>query len=124
MSNFKIYGVKNDPEMEKLLEILDLNACPHEFYDFRDFPPTDEQLLKWGEFDGTEFPINERSTFVKKNRKQFAALEQKDKFEWLRKHHVILIRPIIENQEGEVLSTGGRPERLLKVIFELDPKGF
>jgi arsenate reductase-like glutaredoxin family protein len=117
MADYKIYGVKNDAEIEKLLEILELHEVSFEFLDFRDFPPTNEQLLKWGEFDGTEFPINERSTFVKKNRKIFNGLTANEKFEWLRKHHQILIRPIIENEAEEVISIGGRPERLMKVVF-------
>lgn len=117
MAQYKIYAVKNDDGIQKLLDILTEFETSFEFFDFKEFPPTDEQLKKWAAFEGVEYPINERSTFVKKNRKNFQKLTELEKYEWLRKNNHIILRPVIEDENDDVLSIGGRPERLLKVVF-------
>ncbi len=97
MAQYKIYAVKNDDGIQKLLDILTEYETDFEFFDFKEFPPTDEQLKKWGAFEGTDYPINERSTAVKKSRKDFLKLSDLAKCEWLRKHHLVILRPIIED---------------------------
>lgn len=118
---YKIYGAKNDEAITlRLLEILDTYEVPYEFFDFKEFPPTDEQLLKWAEHEGMELPINERSTFFKNNKRHFVKMTDTEKRDWLRKNNHLIIRPIIENEEEEILMMGGRPERIVKVVWELD----
>lgn len=117
----KIYGAKNDEVITmRLIEILDTYQVPYEFYDFKDFPPTDEQLLKWGEHEGLALPINERSTFYKNNKRIYTKLSDQEKRDWLRKNNHLIIRPIIENEEDEILMMGGRPERIVKVVWGLE----
>lgn len=118
---FKIYGAKNDEVITlRLLEILDLYEVPYEFIDFKEFPPTDEQLIKWGEHEGMELPINERSTFFKNNKRHYVKMTDAEKRDWLRKNNHLIIRPIIENEEEEILMMGGRPERIVKVVWDLE----
>lgn len=117
MSGFKIFGVKNDELITKLIEILDFHEVEYEFLDFRDCPPSDEQLYKWGEFEGVELPTNPRNSLFKRNKKKFDLLENPKKADWIRQNYHVIIRPIIENDAGEVLSIGGRPERLAKTVF-------
>ena len=116
---YNIYGVKNDPGIEKLLAILDECEIEYRFYDIRSFPPTHEQLDRWAEFEGVDLPINERSSFVKKNRKKYSKLPLKEQKDWLIKNYIAIVRPIIDDETEEVLSIGGRPERLAKTIFGL-----
>ena len=49
--SFHIYGVGNDETILKLRDILDQAEVEHEFFDFKDFPPTTEQLEKWAEYE-------------------------------------------------------------------------
>ncbi len=39
--------------------------------------------------------------------------------EWLRKHYHVLERPIIEDENFEVLIIGARPERILKELCNI-----
>lgn len=118
--DYIIWGVGNDDQLVKLKAILEEFEVDFEFRDFRDYPPSVDDLLKWGEHEGEEFPLNPRSTFVKKNRKNFDKLTTAKKAEWLARNYQAISRPIIEDGDGEVLSIGGRPERLLKTVFNLD----
>ena len=68
--DYYIYGVKNDDQITKLTDILDECEIEYEFRDFRDFPPTVEQLQRWGEFEGEDLPMNLRSNFFKKNKRE------------------------------------------------------
>lgn len=115
-----IWGVGNDDQIGKLIDILNEFEIEVEFRDFRDHPPEFEDLQKWGEFEGEEFPINLRSTFFKKNKKNYDKLNTAKKAEWLARNYHVISRPIIEDTNGEVLSIGGRPERLLKTVFNLN----
>jgi len=119
-TSYKIYGVKNDEQIAKLLEILEDCEIEFDFFDYRDCPPTNEQIINWAEFEGDDFPINLRSTFFKKNKKHFVKLSHDDKCSWLRKNYICLLRPVIENEENEILSIGGRPEKLASKIFGLE----
>lgn len=119
-TKYSIYGIKIDTPIIKLMEILDKFEIPYEFFDFRDFPPEEEQLRKWGDFQQEEWPINGRSTLFKKKERIFLKLTKNEKVLWLQKHYHVLERPIIENDQGEVLSIGGRQERIAKVVFNLE----
>ncbi len=116
---YNIYGVKNDDQIGKLLEILDECEVEYNFFDFREFQAEDFQIKNWAEFEGVEYPINLRSTFFKKNKKHFVKLSENDKYSWLRKNYICLLRPVIESKDGVILSIGGRPEKLAKKIFNL-----
>lgn len=119
---FKIYGVKNDDQIQKLLDFLTLAEVPFEFLDFRDNPPTDEQLISWAEYENMDYILNTKSRSFKEGEKKFNSLKtDKEKFDWIRKNYHLIIRPIIENEAGEILSIGGRPERVAKVVFNITP---
>jgi len=120
---YYIYGVRNCEQNDKLIEILDEVEIEYEFFDFRDFPPTAEQLKDWGEFEEEDFPINFRSNLFKKNKKKFDKMDEEKKILWLQEHYHCLNRPIITTEQGEILSVGGRPERIAKTVFKLI-KGF
>lgn len=117
--HLNIYSIKNDPETDKLLQILEEHEVPMTFFDHRDHPPEDEQILKWAEFMGQDYPFDGRSTLWKKSERMFMRLEQEDRLIWIRKHYHIIKRPIIEDENGEILAIGGRPERLLKELCNI-----
>ncbi|EQC47885.1 arsenate reductase family protein [Bacteriovorax sp. Seq25_V] len=114
-----IYGVKNDPLIMKLIDILEEAEVNFEFKDFRDHRPTPEQLMQWADFMEEEFPLNYRSTFVKKNKKIFDKLPSPKQYQWIIDNYQAIERPIILNEEGEIVWAGGRPERIAKVLFNL-----
>ena len=117
---YRIYGSDYDVLCTRLGEILKMADIPHTIVDLQDWPPSDEQILKWGEFEGEEYPINGRSTPFKKFERQFKRLDKEAQLEWLRKNAHVFTRPIIEDENGVVLAIGGRPERLAKSVFMIE----
>ena len=114
-----VYGVKNDPLVSKLIDILEEAEVNFEFRDFRDHRPTREQLTQWAAFMEEPFPLNYRSTFVKKNRKYFDKFTESKQYQWISENYQSIERLIILNSKNEVLWIGGRPERIAKVVFNL-----
>jgi arsenate reductase-like glutaredoxin family protein len=114
-----VYSVGNDIEAVKLRQVLEDFEVPHTFFDFRDHPPTDEQLTRWAEYLNQDFPVNTRSTLWKKSERMFMRLDPLEQMEWLRKHYQVLERPIIEDENFEILITGARPERILKELCNI-----
>ncbi len=117
---FIIFGIQNDELNQKLLGILEDAEVNFEFRDYRNFPPTPQQLSRWAEFEGEDFPINGRSSFFKKNKKHFIKLDDAEKYQWLSKNYHAILKPIIEDDSENVLSIGGRPERLAVQVFNLE----
>jgi arsenate reductase-like glutaredoxin family protein len=116
-ATFNIYGIKNDPIAFRLIETLDFNQLDYIFFDLRDFPPTDEQIAKWAEYLEEEYPINTKSTLFKKNEKRFLKLSLIERLDWLRLHYHVIERPIVEDKEGQVITIGGRPETIVKLLL-------
>ena len=114
-----IYSIKNDPDTAKLLQVMEEHEVPLTFYDHRDHPPEDEQLKKWAEFMGQDFAVDGRSTLWKKSERMFLRLDEAGRMEWLRKHYHVLKRPILEDENHEILVIGGRPERILKDLCNI-----
>lgn len=117
---YRIYGSDYDVNCTRLGEILTMADIPHTLVDMKEWPPTDEQILKWGEFEGEEYPINGRSTPFKKFERQFLRLDKAGQLDWIRKNVHVVTRPIVEDENGEVLAMGGRPERVAKSVFLID----
>ena len=115
----KIYSIGNDPEAVKLRQTLEEFEVPHTFFDYRDHPPTDEQLVKWADYMNQDFPVNTRSTLWKKSERMFRKLTPPLQMEWLRKHYQVLERPIVEDENFEILLMGTRPERILKELCNI-----
>ncbi len=119
-AEFNIFGIKNDPVAIALIELLDHHNIDYKFFDYRDFPPSDEQLKRFADFDESDYPINLRSNLYKKNEKKFIQLTESARYNWLREHYHVLHRPIVENREEVVLAVGGRAERILKEMTGID----
>ena len=116
---FNVYSIRNDSSAIRLIEILDEFGIDYKFFDYRDFPPSDEQLKKIADFDGSEYPVNPRNSLFKKSWKVFNKLTEEERFDWFREHYHVLHRPVIENREGEILSIDGRPERIARDLMDI-----
>ncbi len=114
-----VWGIRNEPEMEKLLQIFADFEVPHQFYDLRDFPPEDAQLLKWAEFLNQDYPNAGRSTLWKKSERMFLRLSEPERLNWIRKHYHVIERPVVEDETGAVLIIGARPERIAKELCNI-----
>jgi len=114
-----VWGLKHEDQMDKLLQVFADYDVPHTFHDYRDDQPTDEQFQKWAEYLNQDFPVNLRSTLWKKSERMFLRLTHSERMEWLRKHYHVLERPIVEDENFEVLMTGARPERILKELCNI-----
>lgn len=114
---YRIYGSKYDVNCTRLVELLEAVEIAHTLVDLKDWPPTDEQILKWGEFEGEEYPVNGRSTPFKKIERVFKKMTKTEQLEWIRKNPHVISRPVVEDETGTVLAIGGRPERVAKNVF-------
>jgi len=117
---YRIYGSDYDVNCTRLGEILTMAEIPHTIVDLKEWPPTDEQITRWGEFEGEEYPINGRSTPFKKYERQFKKLTKLEQLEWIRKNVHVISRPIVEDENDTVLAIGGRPERVAKSVFLIE----
>ena len=120
LKGYTIYGSDYDPNCTRLVELLEAVEIEHTLVDLKKWPPTDEQIIKWGEFQGEEYAINGRSTPFKKIERVFKKWTKQEQMNWIRLNPHVLERPIIEDPEGVVLSMGGRPERVAKNVFLIE----
>lgn len=117
---YRIYGSNYDDNCTRLVELLQAVEIPHTLVDLKKWPPTDEQLIRWGEFEGEDYAINGRSTPFKKIERVFKKMTKAEQMEWIRKNPHVLTRPIIEDENDVVLAIGGRPERVAKTVFMIN----
>lgn len=114
-----IWALKHEDQMDKLIQVFNDFEVPFTFHDYRDDQPEDDRLMRWAEYLQQDYPVNGRSTLWKKSERMFMRLEPAERMNWLRKHYHVLERPIVEDENFEVLMTGARPERILKELCNI-----
>jgi arsenate reductase-like glutaredoxin family protein len=114
-----IWALKHEDQMDKLIQVFSDFEVPYTFHDYRDDQPEDDRLMRWAEYLQQDYPVNGRSTLWKKSERMFMRLEPAERMNWLRKHYHVLERPIVEDENFEVLMTGARPERILKELCNI-----
>lgn len=114
-----IWALKHEDQMDKLIQVFTDFDVPHTFHDYRDDQPEDDRLQRWADYLEQDYPVNGRSTLWKKSERMFMRLEPAERMNWLRKHYHVLERPIVEDENFEVLMTGARPERILKELCNI-----
>jgi arsenate reductase-like glutaredoxin family protein len=114
-----IWALKHEDQMDKLIQVFTDFEVPFTFHDYRDDQPEDDRLMRWAEYLQQDYPVNGRSTLWKKSERMFMRLEPAERMNWLRKHYHVLERPIVEDENFEVLLTGARPERILKELCNI-----
>ncbi|MFP5491641.1 MAG: arsenate reductase family protein [Bacteriovoracia bacterium] len=114
-----IWALKHEDQMDKLIQVFSDFEVPFTFHDYRDDQPEDDRLMRWAEYLQQDYPVNGRSTLWKKSERMFMRLEPAERMNWLRKHYHVLERPIVEDENFEVLMTGARPERILKELCNI-----
>jgi arsenate reductase len=96
----RIYGIKNCSTVKKSRSWLDDQHIPYEFNDFKQSPPSIEQLTKWKDAIGLDRLLNKRSTTwralpedAKENINDQSALEL------MQSHPSLIKRPILETSQ-------------------------
>lgn len=100
----KIYGIPNCSTVKKALSFLEIQNCSYEFFDFKKYKPTVQQLKSWKEAFG-DWPINKRGLTYKKIKEQFESAKTPEKFQILIDNTSAIKRPILE-KNNKVLAFG------------------
>lgn len=95
-----IFGIKNCDTVKKARRWLDSQAIAYEFADFRESPPTLEQIHHWIDAVGLETIVNRRSTTYR----QLTAEQQQstDMDTWAHAIHAqptLIKRPLLQHQD-------------------------
>jgi len=116
-----VYGLKNCDTCKKALKWLDRFGVPHTFVDYRDTPPSPEQLLDWAaQLGGLSALVNRASTTWRQLPEQRRAAASDA--EWkllLREHPQLIKRPVVVTADGTV--SQGFSDNGFKARFGVGP---
>ena len=111
----KVYGIKTCGSVRKALKFLDENAIAYEFVDFKKMPVGCEKIGEWIQKVGIDKLFNTRGTKYRQLKLKELNLDDTGKKEWLCKENLLIKRPVIELDNGEVIV--GFDEALYKKAF-------
>jgi arsenate reductase len=112
---YHIYGIKNCQTVMKTLDFLDKNNLNYEFYNYKLSPPTANLLKEWKKQLG-HFPVNNKGPTFRKIKDLYEQATDKEKINLLIENSSALKRPLITNQQGDVLVVG-HDENFLKSLL-------
>lgn len=99
----KVYGIKTCGSVKKAFSYLKSKEIAYEFIDFKKDAPTKEQIQKWLKAVGMEVLLNTKGTKYKTLGLKNMDLSESDKIQWLMDEPLLVKRPVIETDSGDVL---------------------
>jgi len=111
----KVYGIKTCGSVKKALKFLKDNGIEFEFVDFKKEPVECEKIDEWISKVGLEKLFNKRGTKYRMLKLKELNLDDAGKREWLCRENLLIKRPVIELENGEVVV--GFDEEEYKKIF-------
>lgn len=104
----KVWGIKNCNSVKKALKFLDFKGVEYEFIDYRETPPSLQEINQWVNQVGIEAVLNTKGATYRslKMAKQNPSLDKK--VEWMSKYPMLIKRPILE--QGEKILFGFKEE--------------
>ena len=112
----KVYGIKTCGSVKKALKFLDERGIKYEFVDFKKIPATCEKIEEWLQKIDIDTLFNKRGTKYRQLKLKELNLDDEGKKEWLCKENLLIKRPVIELDNGEIVV--GFDEEKYKEIFE------
>jgi len=111
----KVYGIKTCGSVKKALKFFNDNGIEYEFVDLKKTPVNCEKIDEWIEKVGIDTLLNTRGTKYRQLKLKELNLDDNGKREWLCKENLLIKRPVIELDNGDVII--GFDEEKYKEVF-------
>jgi len=111
----KVYGIKTCGSVKKALKFFKDNDIDYEFVDFKKTPVDCNKIDEWIGKVEIDVLFNNRGTKYRTLKLKELNLDEKGKREWLCRENLLIKRPVIEQDSGEVII--GFDEEKYKGIF-------
>jgi Spx/MgsR family transcriptional regulator len=111
----KVYGIKTCGSVKKALKFFNDNGIEYEFVDLKKTPVNCEKIDEWIEKVGIDTLLNTRGTKYRQLKLKELNLDDNGKREWLCKENLLIKRPVIELDNGDVIV--GFDEEKYKEVF-------
>ncbi|BCD60236.1 MULTISPECIES: arsenate reductase family protein [unclassified Nitratiruptor] len=111
----KVYGIKTCGSVKKALKFFNDNGIEYEFVDFKKSPVGCEKIDEWIKKVGINTLFNTRGTKYRQLKLKELNLDDAGKREWLCKENLLIKRPVIELNNGDVIV--GFDEELYNKVF-------
>ena len=112
----KVYGIKTCSSVKKALKFFNDRGIDYEFIDFKKTPVGCEKIDEWIKKVGIDVLFNTKGTKYRQLKLKELNLDENGKREWLCKENLLIKRPVIELDNGEIVV--GFDEEKYKEIFE------
>ncbi len=106
----KVYGIKTCDTVRKALKFLRERGVAFEFVDLKKEPVDCDTIDRWLEKVEIGTLFNRRGTKYRTLKLKELNLDEAGMREWLCKENLLIKRPVIETEEGELV-VGFDPER-------------
>ena len=112
----KVYGIKTCSSVKKALKFFNDRGIDYEFIDFKKTPVGCEKIDEWIKKVGIDALFNTKGTKYRQLKLKELNLDENGKREWLCKENLLIKRPVIELDNGEIVV--GFDEEKYKEIFK------
>ena len=112
----KVYGIKTCGSVKKALKFFDEKGISYEFIDFKKTPVGCEKIEEWLKKVDINTLFNKRGTKYRQLKLKEMNLDEECMKEWLCKENLLIKRPVIELEGGDVIV--GFDEDKYKEIFK------
>ena len=99
----KIYGIKTCGSVRKALKWLNDHNIEYEFIDFKKSPVDCDTIDRWLEKVDMTLLFNKRGTKYRTLKLKDLNLDEAGMREWLCKENLLIKRPVIELDNGEII---------------------
>lgn len=111
----KIYGINTCGSVKKAFKFFKDNGIEYDFHDFKKEPVKCDKIEEWGQKAGIEILFNKRGTKYRMLKLKDLNLDDKGKTEWMCKENLLIKRPVVELENGEIIV--GFDEEKYKKVF-------
>jgi Spx/MgsR family transcriptional regulator len=113
-----VYGIKSCGSVKKALKFFKDNGIDYEFIDFKKEPVNCEKIEFWLKKVDINTLFNNKGTKYRMLKLKDLNLDSNGKKEWLCKENLLIKRPVIELDNGDIIV--GFNEEEYKKIFKID----
>jgi len=112
----KVYGIKTCGNVKKALKFFNERGIDYEFVDFKKTSVGCEKIDEWIKKVEVDVLFNNRGTKYRQLKLKELNLDENGKREWLCKENLLIKRPVIELDSGDIIV--GFDEKKYEEIFK------
>ena len=109
-----MFAIPNCDTVKKARNFLETNKIDYEFIDFKKSPPTQAQIIAWGDYFG-ELPVNKKGMTYRKYKDHYEALSMSEKIDFIIANTSLIKRPILV-ENGKTIAVGFDEEYYKQLI--------